>query len=211
MKLNQGRRILKYKLVKCTAIKTDREEVWAINHKRLLDFRIIKIPKYQLLKPCATYLQMMMPPTVLKLQSLQIGATQNQITHYLVRQINPIEIHGPNRAKTHSGHFSRQCKITSCKAQFFNKPISQNREREIIPVIKCVLVMKIFVDEEVKMELKSVEVGYGGANPRVDMGAVVIMVDEGEAESVDGRIGAKNENAIDELGEELAGIQRWLV
>ena len=57
----------------------------------------------------------------------------------------------------------------------------------------------------------SVEVGYGGANPRVDMGAVVIMVDEGEAESVDGRIGAKNENAIDEFGEELAGVQGWLV
>ncbi|KAM1164492.1 hypothetical protein ACFX13_024634 [Malus domestica] len=43
------------------------------------------------------------------------------------------------------------------------------------------------------------------------MVAVVIVVDEREAKCVDRGIGAGNENAVDEIGVQLAGVQRRLV
>ena len=49
------------------------------------------------------------------------------------------------------------------------------------------------------------------SEPGVDVGGVVMVVDEREAESVDGGIGAGKEDAVDELGVELAGVQRRLV
>lgn len=59
-------------------------------------------------------------------------------------------------------------------------------------VIMGFVVVKISVDEEVEVELPGAEVGDGGSHPGVDVGVVVIVEDESEAESVDGRIGAGN-------------------
>ncbi|KAL6140078.1 hypothetical protein ACLB2K_058379 [Fragaria x ananassa] len=65
--------------------------------------------------------------------------------------------------------------------------------------------MILSVDEEVEVELTRLEAREGAADPGVDVGGVVVVEDEGEAEGFDGRVGAEDESAVDELGESVAG------
>lgn len=87
------------------------------------------------------------------------------------------------------------------KPQEFYTPVSEQGEIEIMrPAISAVVVI---VNEEVEVELTGLEARHGAVNPRVDLDAVTLVEDEGEAEGSDGRVGANNESAIDEIGEEL--------
>lgn len=87
------------------------------------------------------------------------------------------------------------------KPQDFYTPVSEQGEIEIMqPAISAVVVI---VNEEVEVELTSLEARHGAVNPRVDLDAVTLVEDEREAEGSDGRVGANNESAIDEIGEEL--------
>lgn len=87
------------------------------------------------------------------------------------------------------------------KPQEFYTPVSEQGEMEIIqPAISGVIVI---VNEEIEVDLTRLEARHGAVNPRVDLDAVTLVEDEREAEGSDGRVGAKNESSIDEIGEEL--------